>query len=176
MVLGIIAFLSQLIPVLAHNNLVAHFPWACLPWLGMLLVLAADALKRNFGRTISYGAGLIISYVVLILCLLFGPIVADYAQRQSFQPMLWKTAIQTDTDNPIKIRMVDDLLRRFKLIGMTQKQIDELLGKPPHTEYFSEYDYVYWLGPERSLFSIDSEWLCLKFKNGVVVQADMRRD
>ena len=35
-------------------------------------------------------------------------------------------------------------------------------GVPPPTDYFREYDYAYWLGPERGLFSIDSEWLVVR--------------
>ena len=27
---------------------------------------------------------------------------------------------------------------------------------------------VYWLGPERGLISIDSEWLVIVFENGIV--------
>ena len=37
-------------------------------------------------------------------------------------------------------------------------------------------DYVYWLGPERGLFSIDSEWLVLKFKDNVVTRAAVLTD
>ena len=37
-----------------------------------------------------------------------------------------------------------------------------LLGEPPKTEYFKEFDLVYYLGPERGFTGIDSEWLVLK--------------
>jgi hypothetical protein len=37
-----------------------------------------------------------------------------------------------------------------------------LLGEPPKTEYFKEFDLVYYLGPERGFMGIDSEWLVLK--------------
>ena len=37
---------------------------------------------------------------------------------------------------------------------------------------FREYDYVYWLGPERGAISIDSEWSVLKLDTGSVVQAE----
>lgn len=72
--------------------------------------------------------------------------------------------------------MVDDLLRRYKLVGMTRTEIEQLLGKPPSTQYFPSYDYVYWLGPERGFISIDSEWLCVKFKNDKVIEARICRD
>lgn len=58
--------------------------------------------------------------------------------------------------------MVDDLLERHELRGMTRDQVVALLGEPPKTDYFREYDLVYWLGPERGLIGIDSEWLVMK--------------
>jgi hypothetical protein len=54
--------------------------------------------------------------------------------------------------------------------------LEALLGVPPPTPYFREYDYVYWLGPERGLFSIDSEWLVVKLQNDVVVAAEVVTD
>ncbi len=58
--------------------------------------------------------------------------------------------------------MVDDLLNGHKLVGMDRASVVELLGEPTLTSYFHEYDLVYWLGPERGLWSIDSEWLVMK--------------
>ena len=72
--------------------------------------------------------------------------------------------------------MVDDLLARYELVGMTRAAVDELLGVPPDTAYFTDFDYVYWLGRERGFISIDSEWLCLDFEDGVVVDARLMRD
>lgn len=72
--------------------------------------------------------------------------------------------------------MVDDLLARYELVGMTRDKVDELLGVPPETAYFTGFDYVYWLGPERGFISIDSEWLCIDFEDGVVVDARLMRD
>ena len=37
-----------------------------------------------------------------------------------------------------------------------------MLGEPPKTNYFSDWDVVYWLGPERGLAGIDSEWLIVR--------------
>ena len=38
-----------------------------------------------------------------------------------------------------------------------------LLATAAPTAYFRKYDFVYWLGPDRGLFSIDSGWLAFKF-------------
>jgi hypothetical protein len=74
--------------------------------------------------------------------------------------------------------MVDDLLDNVKLEGRTRDYVDSLLGPPtgPVRSLGGDCDYVYWLGPERSFFSIDSEWLCVRFTEGVASQADIRRD
>ena len=37
-----------------------------------------------------------------------------------------------------------------------------MLGEPPHTGYFKDWDLVYWLGRERGFISIDSEWLVVR--------------
>mgnify|MGYP000489447428 CR=1 FL=1 len=55
--------------------------------------------------------------------------------------------------------MVDDLLSRHNFRGMTREQTVAILGEPDKTEYFRDWDMVYWLGPERGFMSIDSEWL-----------------
>ena len=72
--------------------------------------------------------------------------------------------------------MVDDLMRTRPLVGMSRAQLEELLGVPPPSEYFREYDYVYWLGPERGFVSIDSEWLVVRCGGDVVVSAQVVTD
>ena len=59
--------------------------------------------------------------------------------------------------------MADDLVNRKMLNGLTRSEVVALLGEPPKTEYFKEYDLVYLLGQERSILPIDNEWLVLKF-------------
>lgn len=58
--------------------------------------------------------------------------------------------------------MADDLVKKRKLIGLSRPEVVALLGEPSKTEYFKEFDLVYYLGPERGFISIDSEWLVLK--------------
>ena len=90
-----------------------------------------------------------------------------------FDSNVWKSMPSND---PGRLAMVDDLLAKYRLVGMTQSEIDGMLGIPPQTPYFQDYDYVYWLGPERGVISIDSEWLCIAFDKGVAVEARLMRD
>ena len=87
----------------------------------------------------------------------------EWAQRIPFDAHAWKTRLFDENKEPVRIRMVDNLIQKYELRGMTRSEIIGLLSEPPKTGYFSEYDFVYWLGPERGFISIDSEWLAIKF-------------
>lgn len=63
-----------------------------------------------------------------------------------------------------RVWMVDDLLEKHKILNMSKDDIIKLLGKPSDTQYFKEVDnIVYYLGAERGLVRIDSEWLVIWF-------------
>lgn len=112
--------------------------------------------------------------VCLALAAISLGVFADRSQpRIRFNSDAWKSVAAGD---PGKLVMVDDSLEQHELVGMKRSAIDALLGTPPQTSYFSDFDYVYWLGPERGFMSIDSEWLCIAFDNDVVVKAALTRD
>ena len=69
-----------------------------------------------------------------------------------------------------RTRIVDDLLANHELVGMTEEEILALLGDHDNEAgYFQQQDrFIYWLGPERGLMSIDGEWLILDFAGEVV--------
>jgi hypothetical protein len=100
----------------------------------------------------------------------------------SFDSTIWKRGF---TDNfgiiysldTIRLRMVDDLLRRHSLRGMTREEVVSLLGTPPETNYFPEYDLVYSLGTDGGYRSIQSGWwLAIKFGgNGRVSKTALLR-
>lgn len=77
-----------------------------------------------------------------------------------------------------RVYMVDNLLKNYKFKEMTKDEITGLLGTPPETNYFKDKDnIVYYLGDERGLISIDSEWLIFDFdENGKVKSYEVRRD
>lgn len=118
--------------------------------------------------------GGVVGYFLLIGTLILRPVAQSYFNRTEFVSSKWKGALENE--NSIKINMIDDLLKKHELIGMSMMEIEDLLGRPPQTGYFKDYDFVYWLGPERGVFGIDSEWLGIKFHEGKVIKADILRD
>jgi hypothetical protein len=79
---------------------------------------------------------------------------------RAFEPVVWQD--DADKGNGPRLDMADRLIARGTLFGKTRAEVVEMLGEPPKTGYFSDWDLVYWLGPERGYFRIDSEWLLLK--------------
>ncbi|HEX8242360.1 MAG TPA: hypothetical protein VF541_02645 [Longimicrobium sp.] len=82
--------------------------------------------------------------------------------HERFSAAVWRDTVQAYAELAPRGCMVDDLLASRDLHGLTRAEVVALLGTPPKTGYFREYDLVYWLGPERGPSSIDSEWLVLR--------------
>ncbi len=85
---------------------------------------------------------------------------AGYLPVRPFDASLWRQ-VRT-ADNHVRLRMVEWLLRSGQLDGLTRPQVIAVLGQPDGGSYFKEWDFVYWLGPERGHFGIDSEWLVIR--------------
>jgi len=91
-----------------------------------------------------------------------------------FDPSLWNNPA---TPASVRLRMADDIVDNKKLVGLTRKEVIARLGEPPKTEYFKNFDLVYYLGTERGFISIDSEWLVLKLgPDGRVTRATIAND
>lgn len=116
----------------------------------------------------------VIGFIFIVGAFLGWPAIKSKLSQTQFNSKEWKSHL--NDRNPLKINMVDDLLKSQNLIGKSRDEIIELLGKPEQVAYFNDYEFVYWLGPERSLMSIDSEWLGIKFEDNKVTQADILRD
>lgn len=77
----------------------------------------------------------------------------------------------------MRLTMADDLIRSGMLQDKTMAEIVTLIGPPTDTSYFATWDMVYYLGPERGVFRIDSEWLVLKFgPDGRATEIQLVRD
>jgi len=142
----------------------------------LLVLVILDARAKQWARSLGALAGYCFALVALVVVMSIGPMTDDLSHRVGFNSGKWKDSITRENNEPVRLRMVDDLLAHVKLKGMSKVEVNELFGVPPHTEYFKKYDYVYWLGPERGAFSIDSEWLCIKFKNDIVDEVRVCRD
>jgi hypothetical protein len=84
---------------------------------------------------------------------------------RAFTSAKWLDSTAAFGPKAIRGCLVDDLLRKHPLRGRSRSEVIALLGQPRRTDYFREYDLVYWLGPERSPISIDSEWLVVRFNS-----------
>jgi outer membrane protein assembly factor BamE (lipoprotein component of BamABCDE complex) len=116
------------------------------------------------------------SKLLIVSILVFLSACAWFTLRpgRHFDRALWRNSA---TPASVRLRMADDLVNSQKLVGLTRQQVVELLGEPPKTEYFKEFDLVYYLGAERGFISIDSEWLVLKLgPDGQVKRASIARD
>ncbi|NVE94397.1 outer membrane protein assembly factor BamE domain-containing protein [Altererythrobacter lutimaris] len=93
---------------------------------------------------------------------------AGYLPTRSFDSAEWQG--ERPTDQYPRLEMVDDLIDSDRLDRMTRDQVYAILGTPPETSYFSDWDAVYWLGPERNyILRLDSEWLVIRFDDDDVV-------
>ncbi|MEP6265634.1 MAG: hypothetical protein ABJ057_12820 [Erythrobacter sp.] len=98
-----------------------------------------------------------------------------YLPRNSFDAGQWKQA-EADNDNP-RVAMVDSLIASGVLDRKTRSEVLDLLGPATDTNYFSDWDTVYWLGRERGFIRIDSEWLVLRFdEEGKISEYKLVRD
>lgn len=120
------------------------------------------------------------TFIILAGCLITIAILFYFFSAQNkydFNSELWKKVGDVNSSGgSVRLKMVDGLLKNYSLVGMKKEQLNSLLGVPEKTNYFKEYDYVYYLGPERSYFSVDSEWLGIKFKNDLVSEVKILKD
>jgi hypothetical protein len=90
-------------------------------------------------------------------------IVEGFLHRARFDSISWKAnALDGNPMWPTRLRMVDDLMERHLLDGRSREEVESLLGPGPHTPLFPDWDVAYRLGPERSFYRIDSEWLVIR--------------
>jgi outer membrane protein assembly factor BamE (lipoprotein component of BamABCDE complex) len=134
-------------------------------------------VRRHWRKLLLIGALVVAAPLLLLVAVIALDRPTERLPRISFDSATWKRSVTENTQEPVRLQMVDDLLHQHQLRGMTREEVVSLLGTPPKTDYFRDYDFVYWLGPERSYISIDSEWLAIKFgEDGRVRKASVVRD
>jgi hypothetical protein len=91
----------------------------------------------------------------------------------AFDPAKWKDDAMAEEG--VRIRMIDDLLSKYKLQGMSRAEIVGLLGESDDKTGWGDWNMVYCLGPERSWISLDQEWLLLRLdKEQKVTEFEVR--
>ncbi|MDZ4852157.1 MAG: hypothetical protein SGI77_22950 [Pirellulaceae bacterium] len=111
----------------------------------------------------------------VLLCLLFlvpecgcGTSNRMVTSGRPFDSVQWKQ--QTDESKAnVRLDMADQLVAQRLLDGRTRMQVIDVLGEPLTPDFFNEWEMVYWLGPERKVFSLDSEWLAINLDTSGIV-------
>ena len=114
---------------------------------------------------IAIPAALLALYLlVLVGFFVVAPAADDYSHRTTFDSKTWRDrSLDQGVAWPTRLRMIDDLIGKRRLDGLTRTELLTLLGPADKTDKWKEWDVVYWLGPQRGPFGIDSEWLVIKF-------------
>lgn len=87
-----------------------------------------------------------------------GTQLAIHESQSRFSPEKWQKYEHE------RVYMVDHLLKKYSITDMKKEEVINLLGEPTEGAYFKESNnIVYYLGPERGIISIDSEWLVISF-------------
>jgi len=153
------------------------FVLAWLPVFTFALVMLGFLRRGRVYRPLAFIAGAVSVYVVAVASLFGGPVVDEYRHAATFEAAAWQKNAQSDVMWPTRLTMVDDLLARRLLERATRDSVARLLGPRDSTNYFSTWELVYHLGPERGLMRIDSEWLVVAFgPDGRVSAARIVRD
>lgn len=130
-------------------------------------------VEGYFGRGPS---GCFLAFIGVVAALSLGyALAAGYLPVGPFDAHAWRKA--PSANNYDRLRMIEWLVRSGQLDGLSRSDALSLLGAPSKEGYFGDWDLVYWLGPERSLLSLDSEWLVIRFgANGQVSEYQVVSD
>ena len=136
----------------------------------MRKALTEDNMKREVRKAKIANYIIFTIFLAFLLAIIVGYLT--YRHQHTFYSDRWLNEPSERTD------MIDNLLQNYEIVGLTETEVLSLLG--PHDNAQGAFNannrYVYYLGPERGLFSIDSEWLLIDFTNGVVSDYSLTTD
>lgn len=113
----------------------------------------------------------IFSTFFIVSLALISLICKTYHYKHTFSTGKWINHPAARTD------IADNLLAKHPLTGMTLSEVETLLGPETENAYFKrENNLVYYLGLERGILAIDSEWLVIEFQNGRVSKTYITTD
>ncbi len=138
-----------------------------LPWIALLLCLALRLKKGPQVRVGCFAVGVMIHLWLAGAATLF-VWTSSASHRIDFDEELWRNPSQVEHEElwPPRLCMVDDLLASEQLEQLSRTQVIELLGEPASKDFpygAVNCDIHYWLGPNRGLIRLDSEWLFITF-------------
>jgi hypothetical protein len=130
---------------------------------------------------LALGTGLVVSFPFVAFAYILLQDSWEEWQRcrgyTQFTTSAWQDQQLTLEPRYVRSCMVDDLLAQGLLTNQPQAEVTALLGEPEGVGKFEGYDLAYLLGPERGLFSLDSEWLVIKLDDsGRVDSAELLID
>lgn len=132
-------------------------------------------MSKKINRKKANSIFLILTCFLIVSCVSANKILSNSASGQiKFDSEKWKNVKLYFSDDT-RQRMLEDLLKKYKLIGMTREEIIALLGPESDPAYFKGWDLRYWLGREPGL-GIDSLWLLLRLKDGKVIEYKIATD
>ena len=102
----------------------------------------------------------LIPFLMLLMTVVAWLVWWYWTPGRAFDPVAWHDEAQVEQG--VRLGMADRLVARGTLMGKTRAEVIDLLGEPSGSGYFAHADLKYWLGRERSYFSIDSEWLVVR--------------
>lgn len=98
------------------------------------------------------------------------------ADQIKFNYEKWNDRSLVYSEPYIRSQMVKDVLNNILEDGLTTDMVIKKLGPQSKSDYFSDYQLRYWLGPENGLVSIDSSWLVIKIKDERVEKYEVVTD
>lgn len=137
-----------------------------------------DAVEQQGATSTSRWVARFVAVVLVGSLLGVASAWALFVMPLPFDRATWR-ACEEDPLDPFhrRHRMADRLVAQGTLVGRTRLQVAAMLGEPPPTGYFTDWDLVFLLGRERGPVSIDSEWLVLRFdERSRVAEAALVRD
>lgn len=107
-------------------------------------------------------------FVALLLAAALCSGVSGWAtsHQKAFNAEVWQAG-QPD-DLPVRVRMVDDLVRRHAFTGERSEDVTALLGESDNAEKWPAWDLSYWVGPVRGWSPEEAGWLLMRVKDGRV--------
>ncbi len=108
-------------------------------------------------------------------------------RKLPFNAGQWKSVRRYEGNYLLRRRMLDDLRQRLQILGMKRSELEKLLGKSDQLHHPGEdcgFQNGYWIGPGHYFVDLifqdsmgfHTEWFCIKFKDGLVIETKIFRE